>query len=457
MNLKRIQQLMSALIFTCLLAPWAWADSPQKPGCKWETTGRAIQGETRSLKKEIQKSQDQIRAEKKRLKARAKAAALGVKKARERAQSLQEELAKLRARENKLKKELGSQKQAMDQIQATVKDNAALFLAQSPRYSGFSLEENWIPRMTLLAESQSFPGQEEIEFLFQSLSGALADGGRIQTVPKQVYGLGGGAETLPVSHLGTFQALFARDGQPGYIVMDPERGILEESPHPVAAPQRLLAVIQNKKGSLPLDLSRGKLLKNPPREASFMDRIRQGGVFLIPILVIGFLGVLLILERFYFLCRTPLNGKQALMHPENPRPKSPAERLVHALTQSGIARAEAMENKMEENILSQLPPLERFLQTIKIFAAVAPLLGLLGTVSGIIQTFKVITAHGNANPQLLSIGISEALLTTQVGLMTAIPLLLCHHFLSRRVAALVLDMEYTGMHLISQTIPDNRP
>jgi biopolymer transport protein ExbB len=84
-----------------------------------------------------------------------------------------------------------------------------------------------------------------------------------------------------------------------------------------------------------------------------------------------------------------------------------------------------------------------------VLAAISPLLGLLGTVSGIIQTFRIITAHGNGDPKLLSAGISEALLTTEAGLLVAIPLLLCHHFLTRRVNTVMLDMEAAGTSLIA--------
>ena len=90
-----------------------------------------------------------------------------------------------------------------------------------------------------------------------------------------------------------------------------------------------------------------------------------------------------------------------------------------------------------EKILRQVPSLERYLTPLAVCAGAAPLLGLLGTVTGMIHTFKTITIQGTGNAANLSAGISEALITTEVGLIIAIPALLLHAYLSRRVKKLV--------------------
>ena len=91
------------------------------------------------------------------------------------------------------------------------------------------------------------------------------------------------------------------------------------------------------------------------------------------------------------------------------------------------------EAALEEALLSEEPKLERSLTLLAATAGIAPLLGLLGTVTGMIGTFEVITQHGTGNPRLLSGGISMALITTQVGLIVAVPLLLGHAWASRAV------------------------
>jgi biopolymer transport protein ExbB len=102
---------------------------------------------------------------------------------------------------------------------------------------------------------------------------------------------------------------------------------------------------------------------------------------------------------------------------------------------------ETLESVLQESILRELPRLERGMSVVAVFGAVAPLLGLLGTVTGMIATFRVITLYGTGDPKLMSGGISEALITTEWGLFVAIPTMLIHTFLPRRVNTIVGDME----------------
>jgi biopolymer transport protein ExbB len=102
---------------------------------------------------------------------------------------------------------------------------------------------------------------------------------------------------------------------------------------------------------------------------------------------------------------------------------------------------ELVEEVMYESMLSTQPRLERFLNVIAVTAATAPLLGLLGTVTGIIKTFKLMKVFGAGDPKPLISGISEALITTELGLVLAIPALVIHALLSRRVAAVLSRME----------------
>jgi biopolymer transport protein ExbB len=111
---------------------------------------------------------------------------------------------------------------------------------------------------------------------------------------------------------------------------------------------------------------------------------------------------------------------------------------------------ELIEEVMYETVLTTRLKLERMLPFISICAASAPLLGLLGTVTGIISTFKLITIFGSGDVKTLSGGISEALITTEFGLIVAIPSLLLHAFLSRKARGVVQQMEATGVALVNQ-------
>jgi biopolymer transport protein ExbB len=119
-----------------------------------------------------------------------------------------------------------------------------------------------------------------------------------------------------------------------------------------------------------------------------------------------------------------------------------------------------MEDSIQEQLLQEMPRLNRFSGGIAILAAVAPLLGLLGTVTGIIQTFGVIRAFGNANPNLMAGGISEALITTVAGLSIAIPLIIAHSLLRGRADLILADAERHAaamLAMLAHDLPDSCP
>ena len=110
---------------------------------------------------------------------------------------------------------------------------------------------------------------------------------------------------------------------------------------------------------------------------------------------------------------------------------------------------ELVEEVMFESILGAQPKHERFLNVIAVTAATAPLLGLLGTVTGIIKTFKMMEIFGAGDPKPLISGISEALITTELGLILAIPTLITHALLSRRVKEILSQMEKISIAFVN--------
>ena len=182
---------------------------------------------------------------------------------------------------------------------------------------------------------------------------------------------------------------------------------------------------------------------------------------MVPLAIVALLAVLMILERTVFLSRVDLNADRLLAAivplvrdgefdravTVTTERKGPIQRVLRAGIIHGRKTVEGLEEVLQEAILAELPVLERFLTSLGVFAAIAPLLGLLGTVSGMIGTFQVITVYGTGNPRLLSGGISEALITTEVGLAMAVPILLAHALLSRRVRTIVSHMDRSAMSL----------
>src|SRR5690606_9913887 len=136
------------------------------------------------------------------------------------------------------------------------------------------------------------------------------------------------------------------------------------------------------------------------------------------------------------------------------RPGSVVMKVIGAVAANKDKGRVSAEKDVKEVLLQEVPHLERHLTTLSVLAAAAPLLGLLGTVSGLIAMFQVITQYGVNDPKLLAGGIGEALIATETGLLIAIPTLLGHNFLANRVDRLVADMEFYGLKALNSIWPE---
>lgn len=216
--------------------------------------------------------------------------------------------------------------------------------------------------------------------------------------------------------------------------------------------------------SVPIDISRGAALRQLTHELRLWEQIPKGGPIVWPILIIFALGVLIILERVFFLLRKRFaadkvmdeieklsfqNNWDACIQRVEKHRKKPVAKVMRAGLDTCHMQREEMENALQEAILREIPKMERFLSTLGMLAAIAPLLGLLGTVTGMIDTFHVITLHGTGDPRLMSGGISEALVTTMLGLSVAIPLMISHTLLNRAVDRQIGEMEEKGVALVN--------
>ena len=200
----------------------------------------------------------------------------------------------------------------------------------------------------------------------------------------------------------------------------------------------------------PIDPSRGAVLSLLVRAPSLAERVEQGGIVGYFILLIGAAGVLLGLERLWTLSRARRAVNRQRREVDNPRDNNPLGRVFAACAGERVADGaafELLEIKLEDAVMRELPALERGLGAMKVFAAVAPLLGLLGTVTGMIETFQVITLFGTGDPKLMAGGISQALVTTALGLIVAVPILLLHTLAHARSRAIreILEVQSAGL------------
>ena len=215
---------------------------------------------------------------------------------------------------------------------------------------------------------------------------------------------------------------------------------------------------------VPIDISGGAALRQVSHKQSLLDQLRAGGPIVWPIAAIALFALLIVFYKIFFLNTVHRNtGKympRATKFAEEgnwdeaenlvARHKGEGSPVNHVLEAGIKARREdreTLESILQESILRELPRVERGLSVLAILGAVAPLLGLLGTVTGMIDTFRVITLFGTGDPKLMSGGISEALVTTELGLAVAIPIMLLHTFLSRRVDHIIGEMEENAVAL----------
>jgi biopolymer transport protein ExbB len=216
-------------------------------------------------------------------------------------------------------------------------------------------------------------------------------------------------------------------------------------------------------GSLPLDPTLGKAIAIASTEETITEHIAKGGFWVYPILgfalvslaigVIKFMQIISIKSvnpsQVRELVKLVRAGKQEeAIHYAKSLPDPTGEMLL-----AGVENADEPKELVEEILLEKMteaqPKLDRLLSVIALTAATAPLLGLLGTVTGMINTFKLITIFGTGDAKSLSSGISEALITTEFGLIVAIPFLILHAFLSRQAKGILAKMETTAMTFVN--------
>ena len=219
--------------------------------------------------------------------------------------------------------------------------------------------------------------------------------------------------------------------------------------------QAITALTTENSGPLPFDATLGKALTVAQERESLVAHIRKGGYVAIVILSLGGIALLLSLIKFWDLRALSLPPLTRLAKIAETARQGQAEEAIQAaealsgdagkMLNAGLRDGKGDIARMEEimlgSILKRKPELERFLPFIAITAAAAPLLGLLGTVVGMIKTFTLITVFGSGDAKALSSGISEALVTTELGLIVAVPALLLHGLFSRRVRSHIAKLE----------------
>jgi len=300
-----------------------------------------------------------------------------------------------------------------------------------------------------MAERKQQPTIKELREFWILLQEEMTESGKVSKFPVSIITAEGNVDEREVTRVGVFTAF--SEGK--FLRYLPETGSLVElGRQPVERLQDLVADFETMTETsiepVVIDPTRGALMALLVQSPDLKERIQQGGWIGYIILGLGLIGLLIALQRFLFLT---VVGKGIAKQQKQTEVslKNPLGRILSVYSNDKENDIETLSLKLDEAILREIPKIERGLITLAVLAAIAPMLGLLGTVSGMIETFQSITLFGTGDPKLMSGGISQALVTTELGLAVAIPILLIHSAISSKSNRLVQILDEESAALVA--------
>ncbi|MGH8533537.1 MAG: MotA/TolQ/ExbB proton channel family protein [Gammaproteobacteria bacterium] len=357
----------------------------------------------------------------------------------------EENLTVLKAKATELAEKTGSLGEIFGVARQVAKDTRSL-LASSLVSAQKPNREDLPAR---LAERRENPPIDELEQLWLLLLDEMLESGRVTRFKTAVTAASGEQRDQDVVRVGVFNALSGGH----YLNYLPEtERLVELGRQPPERFQSLARELeQAKSGLLPvaLDPSRGSILALLVESPGFIEHIQKAGAIGYLILGLGGLALLIVGERFTMLS---LTRRRLESEKKNATPSgdNPLGRLRLVSTQNPALDADTLALKLDQAMVGEVPRVRRWLASLAVFATAAPLLGLLGTVVGMIDTFQSMSLFGAGDPKIVSGGISLALVATELGLVVAIPLLLLHSWLHGLSNRLVQSLEEEVAALVSK-------
>ncbi len=289
----------------------------------------------------------------------------------------------------------------------------------------------------------------EIERVWFEMQREMTESGKVTLFNTPVIEAGGNKVNKDVLRVGPFA--LAADGK--YLDYNGTTGsVAELIRQPAPRFGNTITDLEQSSGELVqfgLDPTGGSILKLLVQAPSLKERVEQGGTVGYIILAVGAVGLIIAIWRFIVLGIEGAKVKRQLKS-KTFKKNNALGRVMRARDEYPDADTEALELHLTEAILGEVPKLGRFLQIIKVMSVVAPLMGLLGTVSGMINTFQAITLFGTGDPKLMAGGISTALVTTVLGLVVAIPMTLLYAMLNTRSKNIVYILQEQAAGVIAE-------
>jgi biopolymer transport protein ExbB len=336
----------------------------------------------------------------------------------------------------------GVVRQSSGDIQAALDDS--MVTAQMPGRTQF---------LSDLAQRRELPTVPELRQLWSAMVTEIAESGKVVKFTAPVERTNGERENLEIVRLGVFNAV--SDGQ--FLDWDTSKSrenLIELARQPAARFRTMAEDLQSANSGdfvpFSVDFTRGQILRAVVQSKTPIERVKEdGGPVGYVIIGVGLFGLLMCLWKATSLYTT--GGRiSRQMKSDTANKSNPLGRVLAVYTDNPETDIETLELKLDEAILRETAPIETGLSFIKVLYVVAPLLGLLGTVVGMIATFQMITLFGTGDPRMMAGGISTALVTTVLGLVVAIPLTLLHSALQGKAKSLIQVLEEQAAGIIAR-------
>ncbi len=379
---------------------------------------------------------------------------------------IQKNIKALKVEEIQLQNDLKETKAVNRELSGFVRTNAKDLeglLLQSMQSALFQDRHKFLGPIIL---QEKFPSMDDIKTLSDVLFQEISLSGQVTMTQGRIIDRKGKEQEAALLLLGNFTGIYQLGRETGFLLYsDQSQRFFALSKLPTARiTDNINAYMTGQSSEIYMDITKGGAIRQLVHQLSLAEQIPKGGALVWPILIILALAVIVLLERLFFFAVTRTNVEKLMekvgafiasndwqgckAYLESQKSKLVPKVLLTALDFKDRSRQD-MENALQEAILGEIPRIERFLSTLGMLAAIAPLLGLLGTVTGMINTFHVITQYGTGDPRMMAGGISEALVTTMMGLSVAIPIMLVHTLLNRRVETQIGRMEEKSVAFVN--------
>ncbi len=341
----------------------------------------------------------------------------------------------------------GIVRQSSGDIQAALNDSMV-----SAQYQGRDVF------LSELAQRKALPNVQELRTVWSRMVTEIAESGRVIKFNAEVERANGAKEDLEVVRIGVFNAV----SNGSFLDWDSSKStknLIELARQPAARfgsmATKLQTAAPGETVAMAVDFTRGQILRAVVQSKTPIERVKEdGGPVGYTIIGVGILGLLIALWKAAVLYGTGAKVNKQLKAADADK-GNPLGRVMAIFSDQTETDVETLELKLDEAILRESAPLETGLSFIKVLYVVAPLLGLLGTVVGMIATFQQITLFGTGDPRMMAGGISTALVTTVLGLVVAIPLTIFHAFLQSKSAALIQILEEQAAGIIARLAERN--